>query len=121
MFVQMNNIDINKENWIKTIRKFYSAVNELIDILGKDMNEWGYDRETMEKKIQAYVNYFDDAKEWDELAKWKNNDEDKDLLFDKIVTKLSGKNVKFNKGPIPDIVIAEKGNNAGILGAAMQE
>lgn len=84
MFVQMNNIDINKENWIKTIRKFYSAVNELIDILGKDMNEWGYDRETMEKKIQAYVNYFDDAKEWDELAKWKNNDEDKDLLFDKV-------------------------------------
>ena len=45
----------------------------------------------------------------------------KDLLFDKIVTKLSGKNVKFNKGPIPDIVIAEKGNNAGILGAAMQD
>ncbi len=45
----------------------------------------------------------------------------KDLLFDRIVKKLSGPNVKFNKGPIPDIVIAEKGNDAGILGAAMQD
>ena len=84
MFIQMNNIDVNKEDWIKSIRKIYSAVNELIEILGKDIAERGYDKEKLEKKVQAYANYLGDTQAWDALIKWKNKDKDKDLLFDKV-------------------------------------
>lgn len=80
----MDNIDVNKENWIKFIRELYSAVNELVDILGRDISGWEYDKETLDKKIQAYISYFSDNKEWEWLAKWKNNDEDRDFLFNKV-------------------------------------
>lgn len=80
----MDNIDVNKENWIKSIRELYSAVNELVDILGRDISGWEYDKETLDKKIQAYISYFSDNKEWEWLAKWKNNDEDRDFLFNKV-------------------------------------
>lgn len=69
----MDNINVNKKDWIKTIRRLYSAVNELVGILGKDVSERGYDKNTLEKKIQAYVNYFDDTKK---LIKWENGDRD---------------------------------------------
>lgn len=84
MFLQMNNINIIKEEWVKTIRKLYSAVNELLDILGRDVSEWGYDKEKLERKVQAYVNYLGDTKEWEELTKRKDSNEDKDLLLDKV-------------------------------------
>ena len=84
MFVYMKNINIIKKEWVKTIRKLYSAVNELLDILGRDVSEWGYDKEKLERKVQAYVNYLGDTKEWEELTKRKDSNEDKDLLLDKV-------------------------------------
>ena len=45
----------------------------------------------------------------------------KELLFERLITELSKENVKFNKGEIPKIIVAEMGNDAGILGAAMQD
>ena len=80
----MNNINISNEEWVKTIRKLYSAVNELLDILGRDVREWGYDKEKLDRKVQAYVNYLGDTKEWEELNKREDSDEDKDLLLDKV-------------------------------------
>ena len=81
MFVLMNNININKENWIKTVRRLYSAVNELIDILSRDISERGFNKKELEEKIQAYVNYFDDNKEFTKL---KNSDKDKNFLASKV-------------------------------------
>ncbi len=77
----MNNININKENWIKTVRRLYSAVNELIDILSRDISERGFNKKELEEKIQAYVNYFDDNKEFTKL---KNSDKDKNFLASKV-------------------------------------
>lgn len=45
----------------------------------------------------------------------------KDLLFPLIKENLSKGDKNFNKGSIPEITIAKMGNDAGIVGAAMQD
>lgn len=45
----------------------------------------------------------------------------KDLLFPEITNALEKRARNFNKGYIPEINVSKKGNDAGIIGAAMQD